>query len=35
MTGNIQFSVGGGQPSAALIAKQQVVEKVVKMENNS
>jgi beta-glucosidase len=31
MTGNIQFSVGGGQPSAALIEKQQVVEKVVKI----
>jgi beta-glucosidase len=29
MIGNLQFSVGGGQPSAALIAKQQVVQEIV------
>ena len=29
MTGNIQFSMGGGQPLAALVARQQIVEEVV------
>jgi beta-glucosidase len=29
MTGNIEFSVGGGQPSAALRAKKQVVQEII------